>query len=251
MVNRKFWDSEFSRTSSSYTVMAEKLKEYMKELDDLPPLIQKNTEELRRLDEEVERIMSMAQARAVKLVNNLKRTPMKLQVEWYKEMQGMYAVVDKLNERKVKLADEMYNAVDMRIREMDKMMLEFQELRVRKHNETHATNAGQPTSNTQNRQRSKSTADPVRKANKLGVTRPKRGAFKPSTITAADMPVGDNEPNYRISHQVPSGQMVACDEPECKIEMSQFQCACVASSPVEKKSSGKRKGAARKKKIKS
>ncbi|KIH43109.1 hypothetical protein ANCDUO_26892 [Ancylostoma duodenale] len=67
--------------------MAEQLKKYMEKLDDLPPFIRKNAEEIRELDEKVEKIMHEIEVRTVAHVKNLKKTTKEQRVKWYKEVQ--------------------------------------------------------------------------------------------------------------------------------------------------------------------
>ncbi|ETN85972.1 hypothetical protein NECAME_06137 [Necator americanus] len=187
-----------------YALMSEKLKKYMEELDDLPPFIQKNAKEIRELDQETEKLMRVIQESTVSYVTNMKNTPMEQRVKWYKEMQAMYDEVDKLSEKKEQLADDMYNAVDTRIKEMDKMMVEFQELQIRNCNEAEEAEEGESSSNTLKRKGSRSArkGGKRKKGDDNKVTSAKRGNFKPSAIPAVDMPVDPNEPTYCSCHQV-------------------------------------------------
>ncbi|KAK6748006.1 hypothetical protein RB195_000926 [Necator americanus] len=219
--------------------MAEQLRKYMEKLDDLPPFIRKNAEEIRELDEKVEGIMRVIEARTVAHVKNLKKTPMEQRVKWYKEVQALYKEADKLSERKVKLAQKMYDTVDMHIKEMDQQLVEFQEFQVKKYNETQAAKAGTSSSDNQKRKGSVSAmkTDKRKKPGDPKAARPDASfvhTFKPSAITTVDMPVDPNEPTYCICHQVSFGQMVACDGPDCKNEWFHFQCVGLTSSPVGK-----------------
>ncbi|CAJ0602649.1 unnamed protein product [Cylicocyclus nassatus] len=221
-----------------HIIMAEQLKKYMEKLDDLPPFIRKNAEEIRELDEKVEKIMHDIQIRTVAHVKNLKKTTREQRVKWYKEVQAMYKEADKLSERKVKLAQKMYDTVDTHIKEMDQQLVEFQEFQVKKYSEGQLKAS---TSGAEGQKRKGAVAaikgDRKKKPND-SKTRPDNPpfmeSFKPSAITAVDMPVDPNEPTYCICHQVSFGQMVACDGPDCKNEWFHFQCVGLTSSPVGK-----------------
>ncbi|VDM73149.1 unnamed protein product [Strongylus vulgaris] len=152
--------------------------------------------------------MHEIQIRTVAHVKNLKKTTREQRVKWYKEVQAMYKEADKLSERKVKLAQKMYDTVDTHIKEMDQQLVEFQEFQIKKYNEDHGAKAGTSNTDTQKRKGSVSImkGDKKKKPGDLKANRPESATFmdtfKPSAITAVDMPVDPNEPTYCICHQV-------------------------------------------------
>ncbi|XP_039001880.1 PHD finger protein ING1-like [Hibiscus syriacus] len=46
-----------------------------------------------------------------------------------------------------------------------------------------------------------------------------------------DLPVDPNEPTYCLCNQVSYGEMVACDNPACKIEWFHFGCVGLKEQP--------------------
>jgi len=48
---------------------------------------------------------------------------------------------------------------------------------------------------------------------------------------AVDMPPDPNEPKYCTCHQVSFGEMIACDNKDCKIEWFHFACVDLKSKP--------------------
>ncbi|EFJ24278.1 hypothetical protein SELMODRAFT_270360 [Selaginella moellendorffii] len=52
--------------------------------------------------------------------------------------------------------------------------------------------------------------------------------------TDLDIPVDPNEPTYCLCNQVSYGEMIACDNPDCKIEWFHFECAGVRERPKGK-----------------
>lgn len=51
---------------------------------------------------------------------------------------------------------------------------------------------------------------------------------------AVDMPLDPNEPKYCTCHQVSFGEMIACDNKECRIEWFHFACVDLKSKPKGK-----------------
>lgn len=49
-----------------------------------------------------------------------------------------------------------------------------------------------------------------------------------------DLPVDPNEPTYCFCNQVSYGEMVACDNPDCKIEWFHFGCVGLREQPKGK-----------------
>ncbi|XGW31174.1 hypothetical protein V3C99_009827 [Haemonchus contortus] len=224
---------------STQDIMTDQLVKYMEKLDDLPPFICKSAAEMRELDEKVEKLVREIELRIVAQVKNLKKFTKEQRIKYYKETQAMYKEVDKLGERKVKLAQKMYDAVDTHIKEMDQQITDFHEVQRKKYKAEHGVNPG--TSNSTDSQRRRSNMSSVRVDKRKKPTDAKATEngpfvdhFKQAPLTSMDMPVDPNEPTYCICHQVSFGQMVACDGPDCKNEWFHFQCVGLTSSPVGK-----------------
>lgn len=219
--------------------MTEQLLKYMEKLDELPPVVCKSAEEMRELDEKVEKLVREIELRVVAQVKNLRKFTKDQRLKYYKETQAMYKDVDKLGEKKVKLAQKMYDTIDTHIKEMDQQISEFHEIQRRKYKAEHGVNAGPSTATDAQRKRASAAVmktDRKKKPmdGKATENAPFIDSFKPSALTSVDMPVDPNEPTYCICHQVSFGQMVACDGPDCKNEWFHFQCVGLTSSPVGK-----------------
>jgi inhibitor of growth protein 4 len=48
---------------------------------------------------------------------------------------------------------------------------------------------------------------------------------------AVDMPIDPNEPTYCICQRVSFGEMVGCDNPECRREWFHFECVGLSATP--------------------
>ncbi|KAK6161815.1 hypothetical protein DH2020_005196 [Rehmannia glutinosa] len=55
-----------------------------------------------------------------------------------------------------------------------------------------------------------------------------------STSMELDLPVDPNEPTYCFCNQVSYGEMVACDNPDCKIEWFHYGCVGLKEQPKGK-----------------
>ncbi|KAK6009917.1 hypothetical protein OSTOST_25124 [Ostertagia ostertagi] len=252
--------------------MTEQLVKYMEKLDDLPPFICKSAEEMRELDEKVEKLVREIELRVVAQVKKFEEVYEGTANEILQgntatcdvicPVQAMYKEVDKLSERKVKLAQKMYDTVDTHIKEMDQQITDFHEVQRRKYKAEHGVNPGPSNSTDSQKKRSNMTTIRVDKRKKPMDAKTSENApfvdhFKQAPLTSVDMPVDPNEPTYCICHQactpdylsqmrpllycksslflcyfttsfnilylkVSFGQMVACDGPDCKNEWFHF-----------------------------
>jgi len=130
-----------------------------------------------------------------------KRTLKDLQSEETQEMMGkieqQHKDCVKLSKEKLDLANRAYDVVDNHIRRLDEYLSRFEyELR----------ETGQDMN-------AKSDGTKELEAKEL------------------DMPIDPNEPTYCVCHRVSFGEMVACDNPECKIEWFHFECVDLKKQP--------------------
>ncbi|KAJ1372214.1 Inhibitor of growth protein 4 [Parelaphostrongylus tenuis] len=220
--------------------MVEQLKDYLDKLDELPPLMAKSAEEIRELDEKVEKLVYEIQLRLVAHIKNLKKLTKEQKTKWFRETQAMYKEADKLSERKVKLAQKLYDTIDSHIKEMDQQIADFHELQCKKYNADRPESTGS-SSEAQKRKSSVSSVRTEKKKKPVDARTSRQtenssfmDPYKQSAITPVEMPVDPNEPTYCFCHQVSFGQMVACDGPDCKNEWFHFQCVGLTSSPVGK-----------------
>ncbi len=50
-------------------------------------------------------------------------------------------------------------------------------------------------------------------------------------VTDLDMPIDPNEPTYCICNRVSFGEMVGCDNADCKYEWFHFECVGLTQTP--------------------
>ncbi|XP_076904364.1 PHD finger protein ING1-like [Bidens hawaiensis] len=72
-----------------------------------------------------------------------------------------------------------------------------------------------------------------RKKSRLAAAAAQVAAANPPSMDL-DLPVDPNEPTYCFCNQVSYGEMVACDNPDCKIEWFHYGCVGLKEQPKGK-----------------
>lgn len=121
-------------------------------------------------------------------------------------------------DHKVALASQTYDLVDSHIQRLDKDLKKFEEELRREQ-----VLIGGP-------------AAPVQRPENLTQLDIKAGRnkgqpFIPAVQMEIDLPVDPNEPTYCYCNRVSYGEMIACDNPECKIEWFHFDCVGIVVRP--------------------
>ncbi|KAG2403250.1 PHD finger protein [Vigna angularis] len=133
-------------------------------------------------------------------------------------------------DEKVALAVQAYDLVDTHIQQLDQYLKKFDE-ELRRERENAAITgvaASGPAGNTKSG-----------RGNESGTAYKKTAATEAQTTAKPtgmdlDLPVDPNEPTYCICNQVSYGAMVACDNPNCKIEWFHFGCVGLKEQPKGK-----------------
>ncbi|XP_054806980.1 PHD finger protein ING1 isoform X2 [Prosopis cineraria] len=130
--------------------------------------------------------------------------------------------------------------VDTHIQQLDQYLKKFDE-EFRRERENAAT-TGVPASgqdgNTKSGRGSESGRGGRKKTRQASVTAAAAAEAQTTTANPAgmdlDLPVDPNEPTYCFCNQVSYGEMVACDNPNCKIEWFHFGCVGLKEQPKGK-----------------
>ncbi|KAF3793521.1 PHD finger protein [Nymphaea thermarum] len=130
-------------------------------------------------------------------------------------------------DEKVSLAQKAYNMVDAHIQELDKYLKKFDE-DLRRERELTGAHVVEE----------QNVGGSVR-SGKAGESNRGRKKSRLTTATEApcmdlELPVDPNEPTYCFCNQVSYGEMVACDNPDCKIEWFHFGCVGLSEQPKGK-----------------
>ncbi|XP_077229694.1 RING/FYVE/PHD zinc finger superfamily protein isoform X2 [Tasmannia lanceolata] len=128
----------------------------------------------------------------------------------------------RISDEKVAMAVSAYDLVDAHIQQLDNYMRRSdEEVRRDKDLEGAAPNLDSSIKPTRGSESSK------------GGRKKSRVAADPPSMDL-DLPVDPNEPTYCFCNQVSYGEMVACDNPDCKIEWFHYGCVGLKEQPKGK-----------------
>ncbi|GMR32162.1 hypothetical protein PMAYCL1PPCAC_02357, partial [Pristionchus mayeri] len=187
------------------------IAEGLDQLDKLPAKVQKTTKEMRELDIKCTELMKNTKLKVCGYVKGMKKMTKEQKNHYIAEIDKMYAEAEELSRAKVALATKLYDSVDEDISMMDKTTKKL-EAGSRKHNDD------DPGTSDGGRRKKKRKGDESEEGSGLNVP-------------AVEMPVDPNEPVYCTCHQVSFGEMICCDNPDCKVEWFHFQCVGMTAGP--------------------
>eukprot|EP01102_Stenamoeba_stenopodia_P005921 TRINITY_DN1662_c0_g1_i1.p1 TRINITY_DN1662_c0_g1~~TRINITY_DN1662_c0_g1_i1.p1 ORF type:complete len:215 (-),score=36.79 TRINITY_DN1662_c0_g1_i1:51-695(-) len=180
-----------------------------------------------------------------------------LKAEEIDEIREAFKTSLEYSDEKVALAVQTYEMVDKHIRRLDTDLRKFEA-------ELESVTSSQPSFSPPPTKRKASTAVETLEQNQAKIQKGKgRGQGKTpkskkttthETTTAPittgdsgvnpadarvlsvdlDMPIDPNEPTYCICKRVSFGEMVGCDNPECKVEWFHFECVGLTNPPKGK-----------------
>uniref|UniRef100_A0A0V0HET9 PHD finger protein ING n=1 Tax=Solanum chacoense TaxID=4108 RepID=A0A0V0HET9_SOLCH len=140
----------------------------------------------------------------------------------------------RIADEKVALASQAYDLVDAHIQQLDQYLKKFDE-DLRRERDTDVV-TGAPATTVENNVKSGRSGE-----GKGGRKKTRLATAAAATATAAtpsgmdlDLPVDPNEPTYCFCNQVSYGEMVACDNPNCKIEWFHYGCVGLKEQPKGK-----------------
>ncbi|KAG1354809.1 PHD finger protein ING1 [Cocos nucifera] len=209
------------------------LEDFQASFESLPALLQRNYGLMRELDKSLQGVQQQNEQRCKQEIEGIRRgiesgniTPntaslIRFSDEALDEQKHCIRIADE----KVALAAQAYDMVDAHIQQLDQYMRKLEELRQEREL---ATGAGAAASNADASTRSGRIAESNR-----GGRKKSRLAVEPPSI-GLELPVDPNEPTYCFCNQVSYGEMVACDNPDCKIEWFHFGCVGLKEQPKGK-----------------
>ncbi|TMS38305.1 hypothetical protein L596_005063 [Steinernema carpocapsae] len=209
------------------TALGERQKAARRQMKALNPVIGRKLAEMRKLDMEAEKLVHEADTEFQKLCENWRNLASPSAEKQRKEIKHMYNRALALSNKKVKLADDMYQTVDRIVVQLD---IERDGLRdalerlIDERKETLAQFESEPRRKRRTTQNKKSMSEDSGK---------QADAFEPfdTSKLVPDIPVDPNEPTYCHCKQVSYGRMVMCDNDNCPIEWFHFKCVGLNASP--------------------
>ncbi|XP_052207784.1 PHD finger protein ING1 isoform X2 [Diospyros lotus] len=220
--------------------MSSFLEDFQANLESLPNILQKKYALLRDLDKSLREIQRENDQRCEQEVQEMKReiksgniladaSNIRFSDEALDEQKHAIRIADE----KVALAVQAYDLVDTHIQQLDQYLKKFDE-ELRRERETVAA-AGSTAQNLDGNVKSGRGSEGGRGGRKKTrlATAAGTSAANPTSMDL-DLPVDPNEPTYCFCNQVSYGEMVACDNPDCKIEWFHYGCVGLKDQPKGK-----------------
>ncbi|XP_038722557.1 PHD finger protein ING1 isoform X1 [Tripterygium wilfordii] len=218
-------------------------------LESLPNILQKKYALLHDLDKSLLEIQKQNEERCEREIEDIKRgvkagniTPDTSLIRFSDEALDEQKHSIRIADEKVALALQAYDLVDKHIQQLDQYLKRFDE-EIRREREIAAATA-LPTPSPDGSAkpgRSSESGRGGRKKTRLAtaaavssVTEAAASSATNPTGMELDIPVDPNEPTYCFCNQVSYGEMVACDNPDCKIEWFHFGCVGLKEQPKGK-----------------
>uniref|UniRef100_A0A7N0UT71 PHD finger protein ING n=1 Tax=Kalanchoe fedtschenkoi TaxID=63787 RepID=A0A7N0UT71_KALFE len=210
-------------------------------LEALPNILQRKYSLLRDLDKSLQDNQRQNEQRCEQEMDEMKRVVksgnthdtslIRFSDEALEEQKHSQRIADE----KVALAQQVYDLVDGHIQQLDQFLKKYDE-------ELRRESAAAITTPVSSSEKSGKRAEGGRgrKKTRLAVTAAAGAATEAATSASnptamdIDIPVDPNEPTYCFCNQVSYGEMVACDNTNCKIEWFHFGCVGLKEQPKGK-----------------
>lgn len=222
------------------------LDELQANLDSLPNILQKKYALLRDLDKSLQDIQRQNEQRCEQEIEDIKRQvrsgnikPDNSLARFSDEALDEQKHSIRIADEKVALAVQAYDLVDTHIQQLDQYLKKFDEELRREREAAPATNSpaasadGGAKSGGRGGRKKTRQATAAAAAAVTAATEAATAAANPTGMDL-DIPVDPNEPTYCFCNQVSYGEMVACDNPDCKIEWFHFGCVGLKEQPKGK-----------------
>ncbi|MFS7988911.1 putative chromatin regulator PHD family [Helianthus anomalus] len=216
------------------------LEDFQASLEPLPNILQRKYALLRDLDKSLQGIQRQNEQRCLQEIEEFKEgvksgniAPGTSLNKFSDDAQDEQKHAIRIADEKVALAVQAYDLVDAHIQQLDQYLKKFEEQRREK---DIAAAAGTPGSNLDG------NGKPAKEGGRGGRKKSRLAAAAAAAQVAAanppsmdlDLPVDPNEPTYCFCNQVSYGEMVACDNPDCKIEWFHYGCVGLKEQPKGK-----------------
>ncbi|CAF1964216.1 hypothetical protein Bca4012_076538 [Brassica carinata] len=212
--------------------------EFESNLVSLAHVLQKKYALLRDLDKSLQENQRQNEQRCEKEIEDIRRgrtgnvTPnAHFSEEAIDEQKHSVRIADE----KLALAMQAYDLVDMHVQQLDQYMKKSNEQMRREKENASASNlenSGEAGKAGEGRRGGRKKTRLATAASTAAVASASTGMT--STGMDLDLPVDPNEPTYCICNQVSYGEMIACDNNECKIEWFHFGCVGLKDQPKGK-----------------
>ncbi|XP_057472295.1 PHD finger protein ING1 isoform X2 [Actinidia eriantha] len=220
------------------------LEDFQADLESLPHILQRKYALLRDLDKSLLEIQRQNEQRCEQEIQEIKRaiksgniTPDASSIRFSDEALDEQKHAVRIADEKVALASQAYELVDSHVQQLDQYLKKFdEELRRERESAAAAGSAAQNLdSNVKSGRGSERGRGGRKKSRETTSTAAAAATSAGNPISMdLDLPVDPNEPTYCFCNQVSYGEMVACDNPDCKIEWFHYGCVGLKEQPKGK-----------------
>ncbi|KAL4561156.1 hypothetical protein LXL04_033318 [Taraxacum kok-saghyz] len=212
------------------------LEDFQASLEPLPNILQRKYALLRDLDKSLQDIQRQNELHCLQEIEEFKEgvktgniPPGTSLNKFSDEAQDEQKHAIRIADEKVALAVQAYDLVDAHIQQLDQYLKKLEEQRREKDNVAAAGSTGLNHDGNGKPGKGEGGRGGRKKSKVGGAT---AAANAPSMDL--DLPVDPNEPTYCFCNQVSYGEMVACDNPDCKIEWFHYGCVGLKEQPKGK-----------------
>ncbi|XP_024399799.1 PHD finger protein ING1 isoform X2 [Physcomitrium patens] len=219
------------------------LEDYISSVQTLPTELQKNYQLLRELDQKFQALQKHMQVQCAKGLEEVRKakesgsaSPDTVALQHSNEVLNVHKACLTVAEEKVFLAVQTYDLVDGHIQRLDKDLKKFEE-ELRRDREAAGGGllSAEPRLDGVGGTLGRDGGDGTRFGRRKGAGGGGGGQTIPTNVNVElDLPVDPNEPTYCYCGQVSYGEMIACDNSECKIEWFHFDCVGIKERPKGK-----------------
>ncbi|KAG8369737.1 hypothetical protein BUALT_Bualt14G0044900 [Buddleja alternifolia] len=223
-------------------------EEFEANIEALPNILQRKYALLRDMDKSLQAIQRQNEQRCEQEIDDMKRgiksgniTPNSSLLKFSDDALDEQKHAIRIADEKVALAVQAYDLVDAHVQQLDQYLKKFDE-DLRREREALAATESPPSVDNNMKAGSSGTRNRGRKKTRLATSTASAAATAAVAATTAanstsmelDLPVDPNEPTYCFCNQVSYGEMVACDNPDCKIEWFHYGCVGLKEQPKGK-----------------
>ncbi|KAL5702576.1 hypothetical protein ACHQM5_027778 [Ranunculus cassubicifolius] len=217
------------------------LDEFQASLESLPAVLQRKYALMRDLDKSLTDSQRQNEQRCEQEIVDIERgikagniTPDASLIRFSDDALDEQKHCIRIADEKVALAVQAYDLVDAHIQQLDQYLRRSEE-ELRREREISAAAGVSGTSSDVNARSGKAGGESGRggrKKTRLAAAAAALASEVP--VMDLELPVDPNEPTYCLCNQVSYGEMVACDNPSCKIEWFHFGCVGLKEQPKGK-----------------
>ncbi|KNA10300.1 hypothetical protein SOVF_145710 [Spinacia oleracea] len=219
------------------------LDEFQANLELLPNILQRKYALLRDLDKSLQGILRQNEQRCEQEIEDIKQgmlsgsiTPESSRIRFSDEALDEQKHSIRIADEKVALAVQAYDLVDAHIQQLDQYLKTSEEenRRAKELASVPASSDANGDGSTKSGRGSEGGRGGRKKTRYAAAAAAAAAAPANPSSMDLDIPVDPNEPTYCLCNQVSYGEMVACDNPDCRIEWFHFGCVGLKEKPKGK-----------------